>query len=104
MANSMFEGKNGVQQSAHIRSIKGATGQSATIKTNVGVTNPFNEFQGDAKGVLGPNVVAQNAPAHDSPVPSGAQMPDTGSTKSGVAAPAGGKTSFPGDGVLGRGV
>jgi hypothetical protein len=103
---SMFEGKNGVQQSSHIRTISRATenGGSPSTKTNHGSTNPYNSFQGDAAGVLGPDVVAQNAPANDSPVPAGHQMPELGSTKSGVAAPAGGKTSFPSDGVLGRGV
>lgn len=132
-SKSMFEGKNAVQQSAHIRSSKPTNGAGfnrqvltntqtqfspgtpvrngahvdATVAKHYLADNPYNPMDRDEAKVLGPNVAGQNAGRYpDSPVPSSAQTPNIAITsKAGqVAASASISPNVPpGDGVLGRG-
>ena len=102
---SLFgSGKNAVQQTGHIRSSSNYNGGQAT-KTHVGTSgNPYNEFVRDDKGVLGPNVVAQNAGrSPDNPVPDNAQLPNLAiRSKASEASSLASEAQFPADGVMHR--
>lgn len=124
-------GKNAVQQTDHIRSTKvlnsagfSSGGPSTTspfsgapLRNGSQVSdgnsvksahwpagNPYNEHARDESGVLGGGIKAQNAGRYaDSPVPSGATLPDKNQMSKAAesaSAPAG---TISGDGVLGRG-
>lgn len=92
--------KGNPTETGHVRSSSMHTPYKTT---NHGVGNPYNEFQADSAGVLGPGIKGQNAGRNtDSPVQTGAPMPDTNQvTKQAEAnsVPSG----LPGEGVLGRG-
>lgn len=131
---SLFgSGKNAVQQTSHIRSTKVPGGNqgfssnrlgndtepgpargaplSTQVKKEVSTKkvlrdgmNPFNDYEGDAKGVLGPNVVAQNAGrTPDDPVPDNAPMPNLAiRSKAALNAGLSSEAQFPADGVMHR--
>lgn len=136
--NSLFGGKNGVQQSAHIRQTKYPDGNQGFNTMNVGSVggdtvpgpmkgaplstkvrqttsskkverdgmNPFNRYEGNKPGVLGADIVKQDAGRTlDSPVPELAQRPDIGikSKAAEVAHASAGAEGFHPEGVLGRG-
>jgi len=126
-------GKNAIQQTAHIRSTKvpggnqgfssnklggdttpgpsGGAPLSTQVRQEVSSKkvlatgmNPFNQFEGDAAGVLGGNVVRQNAGrTPDDPVPDNAELPNLSiRTKAAEAASLASEAQFPADGVMHR--
>ena len=133
-SQGMFEGKNGIQTSAPVRTMRYPNGNQGFSANKLGgdtvpgpgkgaplssskpqeVTtrkvlpdggNPYNDYQQDSAGVLGAEVVRQNAGRYgDSPVPHSAQMPNANiKSKAGQVANSPAPESLPSDGVLGRG-